>query len=250
MGRPWIGGRDMIGEVTRTMLITGASGGIGSAVARAAAESGYRVMVAGRDADRLDQMYTTNPGTIPVLLDLRNPGELPRHLADLDRLDAVVHCAGIAEVASVEETPYSLWTETLTVNVAAAAEITRAMLPALRSAMGHVVFVNAAPGLHAVPRWSAYTASKAALRELSDSLREEEARHGLRVTSVYPGGTATGLLQKVRAQFGRPFDAADCIQPATLASVILSILDMREDAYLPEVSVLPTPARIKDPAAR
>jgi len=244
-----MGSRGRIGEVTRTMLITGASGGIGTAVARAAAESGYRVMVAGRDADRLDQMCATNPRTSSVLLDLRNPGELPQHLAELDRLDAVVHCAGIAEVASVEETPYSLWLETLTVNVAAAAEITRVVLPALRTAMGHVVFVNAAPGLHAVPRWSAYTASKAALRELSDSLREEEARHGLRVTTIYPGGTATDLLQKVRAQFGSPFDAANCIQPVTLASVILSILDMRQDAYLPEISILPTPTRMKDPAA-
>jgi NAD(P)-dependent dehydrogenase (short-subunit alcohol dehydrogenase family) len=54
------------------------------------------------------------------------------------------------------------------------------------------VFTNAAPGLQAVPRWSAYAASKAALRELADSLRKEEARHGLRVTTIYPGGTAPG----------------------------------------------------------
>jgi NADP-dependent 3-hydroxy acid dehydrogenase YdfG len=227
--------------VTRTMLITGASGGIGSSVARAAAEYGYRVMVAGRDADRLGELCTTSPRMSPVLIDLRRPTGLPEPLADLGRLDAIVHCAGIADVSSVEDTPYRRWLETLTVNVAAAAEITRMLLPALRTAMGHVVFVNATPGLHAVPRWSAYTASKAALRELADSLRQEEARHGVRVTTIYPGGTATDLLQKVRAQFGRPFDAANCIQPATLASVILTILDMREDAYLPEVSILPTP---------
>jgi NADP-dependent 3-hydroxy acid dehydrogenase YdfG len=223
------------------MLITGASGGIGSSVARAAAECGYRVMVAGRDADRLHELCTTSPRMVPVLLDLRCPTELPEGLAKLGRLDAVVHCAGIADVASVEETPYPRWLETLTVNVAAAAEITRVLLPALRTAMGHIVFVNAAPGLHAVPSWSAYTASKAALRELADSLRKEEARHGVRVTTIYPGGTATELLQKVRAQFGSPFDAANCIQPATVASVILTTLDMHEDAYLPEVSILPTP---------
>jgi NADP-dependent 3-hydroxy acid dehydrogenase YdfG len=227
------------------MLITGASGGIGAAVVRAAATHGYRVMAAGRDAVRLNQVCAGIPGTTPVLLDLRidprSPAGLPDSLVELDRLDAVVHCAAVAEVASVEETPYSLWLETLTVNVAAAAEITRTLLPALRRAAGHVVFVNAAPGLHAVPRWSAYTASKAALRELADSLREEEARHGLRVTTIYPGGTATELLQKIRAQFGRPFDPADCIQPAMLASILLTVLEMRDDAYLPELSVLPTP---------
>jgi NADP-dependent 3-hydroxy acid dehydrogenase YdfG len=225
------------------MLITGASGGIGAAVVRAAARHGYRVMAAGRDAVRLDQVCAGISGTTPVLLDLRSPAGLPDALVELDRLDAVVHCAAVADVASVEETPYPLWLETLTVNVAAAAEITRTLLPALRKAVGHVVFVNAAPGLHAVPRWSAYAASKAALRELADSLREEEARHGLRVTTIYPGGTATERLQKIRAQFGRSYDAADCIQPATLASVVLTVLEMRDDAYLPELSVLPTPRR-------
>ncbi|MET8234767.1 SDR family oxidoreductase [Micromonospora sp. NPDC005298] len=227
--------------MARTVLITGASGGIGAAVAWAAADHGYRVLTAGRDATRIDQVCAGIPRSSPVLLDLRNPTDVLESLAEVDRLEAIVHCAGVAEAASVEETPYSRWLETLTINVAAAAEITRALLPALRKAVGHVVFVSAAPGLHAVPRWSAYTASKAGLRELADALREEEARHGLRVTTIYQGGTATELLQKVRAKFGRPYHAADCIQPATLASVVLTVLDMRDDAYLPEVSVLPTP---------
>jgi len=231
---------DSMGLV-RTMLITGASGGIGAAVVRAAADHGYRVMAAGRDALRLDQLCAETPQTTAVLLDLRRPDDLPDSLIELDRLDAIVHCAAVADVASVEDTPYPLWLETLTVNVAAAAEITRRLLPALRNAVGHVVFVNAAPDTHAVPRWSAYAASKVALRELADSLREEEACLGLRVTTIYPGSTATELLQKVRAQFGRPFNPADCIQPATLASVVLTVLDMRDDAYLPELSVLPTP---------
>jgi NADP-dependent 3-hydroxy acid dehydrogenase YdfG len=223
------------------MLVTGATGGIGAAVVRAAADGGYQVMAAGRDAVGLEELCARIPRTSPVLLDLRNPADLPAPLAELDRVDAIVHCAGIAEVATVEETPYALWLETLTVNVAATAEITRALLPALRKAVGHVVFINAAPGLHAVPRWSAYTASKAALRELADSLRQEEARHGLRVTTIYPGGTATELLRKVRTQFGSPFHPADCIQPATLASVVLTALNMPDDGYLAELSVLPTP---------
>lgn len=223
------------------MLITGAGGGIGAAVVRVAAGQGYRVLAAGRDPLYLDRVCAEIPGITQVLLDLRSPDQLPEPLAELDSLDAIVHCAGVADVATIEETPYPLWLETLTVNVAAAAEITRALLPALRKAAGHVVFINAAPGLHAVPQWSAYTASKAALRELADSLRKEEVRYGLRVTTIYPGGTATTLLQKVRAQFGSPFLPADCIQPATLASVVLTVLDMRDDAYLPEVSVLPTP---------
>ncbi|WP_203691574.1 SDR family oxidoreductase [Catellatospora coxensis] len=227
--------------MTRTVLVTGATGGIGSATVRALGAHGHHVMAAGRNAAQLDRLCNEVPHATPVILDLMKPADLPGQLAELDRLDALVHCAGIAEVAAVDETPYGLWQETLTVNVAAAAELTRLLLPALRSAAGRVVFVNGAPGLHAVPRWSAYTASKAALRELADSLRQEEARYGIRVTTVYPGGTATELLRKVRGQFGRPFEPADCIRPETLASLIVTALHMPDDAYVSELSVLPAP---------
>ena len=101
------------------MVVTGASGGIGAAVVRAAAGRGDRVMAVGRDAVRLDQLCAGVPGTSPVLLDLRRPTDLPQPLAGLDRLDAVVHCAAVTDVASVEETSYSMWLETLAVNVAA-----------------------------------------------------------------------------------------------------------------------------------
>ncbi len=226
-------------SVARTVLVTGASGGIGAAVVRAVAARGDHVLAAGRNESRLDALCQAVPHAVPVLLDLRDPTKLPRQLLDLGRLDALVYCAGI-EVAAVPETPYALWQETLTVNVAAAAELTRALLPALGSAAGRLVFINAAPGLHAVPRWSAYAAGKAALREFADSLREEEARHGPRVTTIYPGGTATELLRKVRGQFGRPFDPAECIRPETLAS-----LDVPDDAHLTELAVVAATSRTR-----
>jgi short-subunit dehydrogenase len=229
--------------MVRTMLVTGATGGIGAAVVRAAAQREYQVVAVGRDGGRLDALAAEVPGTTGVALDLGKPFELPAPAAALDRVDAIVHCAGVAEVTAVEESSFTGWHETLGVNLVGAAELTRMLLPALRRARGHVVFVNAAPGVHAVPRWAAYAGSKAALRELADSLREEEKGNGLRVTTIYPGGTATDLLRKVREQFGQPFRAADCIQAPSLASLVLMTLDMPPDAYLSEVSVLPAPGR-------
>jgi NADP-dependent 3-hydroxy acid dehydrogenase YdfG len=228
--------------MVRTAVVTGASGGIGAAVVRAMAGRGDTVLAVGRDPDRLDSLCADAPGSSPVVMDLRDPTDLPQPLAELDRLDLLVHCAGVAEVAAVAETSYELWQETLLVNVAGAAELTRALLPALRRAAGRVVFINAAPGLHAVPRWSAYAASKVALRELADSLRAEEAGHGVRVTTIYPGGTATELLQKVRREFGKPYDPAACLQPATLAELVLATIDAPGDAHITELSVLPPPA--------
>lgn len=227
--------------MARTLLVTGATGGIGAALVRAGADRGYNVLAGGRDAAKLDALCADVPGAVPLLLDLRDPSRMPAQLFELDRLDALVHNAGIAEVASVEDAPYELWQETLTVNVIAAAELTRVLLPALRRAAGRVVFINATPGMRAVPRWSAFVGSKAALRELADSLRAEEAQHGVRVTTIYPGGTATELLRKVRGQFGREFEPSECIQPETLASLVFTALEVPDDAQVTELSVLPAP---------
>jgi NAD(P)-dependent dehydrogenase (short-subunit alcohol dehydrogenase family) len=123
------------------------------------------------------------------------------------------------------------------VNVSGPASLTRALLPALRAARGRIVFVNAAPGLRAVPRWSAYTASKAALRELADSLREEERPHGLRVTTIYPGGVRTELLRKVREGLGVPYDPAVTVRPETLAELVLTVLRFPDDAEIMDVSL-------------
>ena len=102
--------------------------------------------------------------------------------------------------------------------------LTRVALPALRAARGTVVFVNSGAGLTAHPQWSAYAASKHGLRALADSLRAEEHEHGVRVTSVYPGRTATpDAGEGARARRARTYDAADWIDPATVADAILRV---------------------------
>lgn len=227
--------------MTRIAVVTGATGGIGTAVVRALADRGHRVLAVGRSAEKLAALCADTPLVFPVVLNLAGSFELPRPLAGLDRLDALVHCAGIAEVASVQATPQTLWQKTLAVNVIAPAELTKGMLPALRAATGRIVFINIAAGTHAVPNWSAYVASKAALKEFADSLRAEEDRHGLRVTSIYPSGVDTELLREIRAKFGRPYDPAACVRPETLASLVITALECPADAHLTELSVRPAP---------
>ena len=84
--------------------------------------------------------------------------------------------------------------------------LTRLCLPAVRAARGTVVFLNSGAGQVAHPHWSAYAASKFGLRALADSLRAEEQAHGVRVTTVYPGRTATPMQQKVHQQEGKDYD--------------------------------------------
>jgi NAD(P)-dependent dehydrogenase (short-subunit alcohol dehydrogenase family) len=218
--------------VQKTAVVAGATGGIGEAVVAALAAAGFRVVALGRSAAKLAELEAE-----AVALDLAALDGLPQPLAALGRVDALVHCAGVSEVASVEEMPRALWDEAFAVNVSGPAALTRALLPALRTARGRIVFVNAAPGLRGVRNWSAYTASKAALRELADSLREEERERGVRVTSIYPGGVRTELLRKVRGELGVPYDPAVTVSPETLASLVVTVLGFPDDAELLDVSL-------------
>ncbi|GAA1103914.1 SDR family oxidoreductase [Nocardiopsis metallicus] len=227
-----------------TVLVSGATGGIGTALVEALIRKGRPVVALGRDADRLAELSDEQPLVRPLRVDLRHPESLAESVAglpELAELDAFVHCAGVSPVVSVAESPVELWREVLAVNLVSAAELTRLMLPALRASGGHVVLVNASPGLHAVPRWSAFAASKAGLSELAGSLRQEEGPNGVRVTSVHPGGTATELLREVRGAFGRDYDPAECIQPATLARAVVDALDLPRDAQITELHLRPSP---------
>jgi NAD(P)-dependent dehydrogenase (short-subunit alcohol dehydrogenase family) len=221
-------------------VVTGATGGIGSALVQRLGDHGFRVIASARPSDALHELCAQT-SAVAAPLDLSGPIELPAALAALDRLDVLVHAAGIADVASIEESPPELWQHTMAVNVMGPAELTRALLPGLRAAAGRVVFINAVAGLHGIPRWAAYAASKAALTELADSLRLEEGPHGVRVTSIYPGGVATELLRKVRTAFGAPFDPAACVSPETLAEVICSVVAAPAGVDIHDVSLKPPP---------
>jgi NAD(P)-dependent dehydrogenase (short-subunit alcohol dehydrogenase family) len=151
----------------------------------------------------------------------------------------VVHVAGLVELGSVAELSEDAWTDQLAVNLVAPALLTRAALPALRAAAGTVVLVNSGAGLRANPGWAAYAASKFGLRALADALRAEEREHGVRVTSVFPGRTATPMQEKVHRQEGREYDGSDWIRPETVVDAIVSVLDLPADATVPELTISP-----------
>ena len=131
------------------------------------------------------------------------------------------------------------WREHLDVNLLAPAELTRLALPGLRAARGTVVFVNSGAGLRANPEWAPYAASKHGLRALADALRAEEQGDGVRVTSVYPGRTATAMQERVHEQEGKEYDAGDWIRPETVADAIRHVIDLPRDATIPDVTVSP-----------
>lgn len=220
-------------------LLTGAGSGIGSVLARRLQDRGDDLVLLARSEERASELRSTYAGATVLVADLAWP-ESVESLDLPDRLDSVVHAAGVVELGAVGELSVEDWASQLRVNLVAPAALTRVALPALRAARGTVVFVNSGAGLAAHPGWSAYAASKHGLRALADSLRGEEAVHGVRVSSVYPGRTATPMQEKVHQQEGKDYDAADWIRADTVADAIVGLLDLPRDATVPELVIRPS----------
>lgn len=220
----------------RTAVVTGATGGIGSAVVTALRSRGVRVFALGRDAERLQRLAGT--GVTPIEFEFGGSDDVPAALRALDRLDALVHCAGIAPVLPVSDTTAEVWSSVLAANLVGPARLTTALLPALRTSRGAVVLLGMAPGMRDVPRWSAYVGSKAALREFAGSLRAEERGNGVRVSLISPGGTATPLLRQVRESFGRRYDPAVALPAEVVAGVVADLVTGSPEDWRDEIELV------------
>jgi NADP-dependent 3-hydroxy acid dehydrogenase YdfG len=225
-------------------LITGASSGIGAATARELAEAGRTLLLTGRDAEALAgvaaEVEARGATAEAHVADLLRDDAVAR-LADAmpDALDALVHSAGIARLGRQEALDVDDLDLQWRVNVRAPFLLTQALLPRLRRAGGLVVFVNSGAGQRARGGWGGYAASKFALRALADALRDEEAEHGVRVSSVYPGRVATPMQRSVRRQEGGAYRAGDYLAPEAVARLIGEVVRTPPPASVPDVSVRP-----------
>lgn len=221
-----------------TAMITGASRGLGAAIARALAPT-YTLFLAGRPSARLDDL-AEEFGATTWPIDLEDLDAIPAVVEPIVELDVLVHNAGVAFPGRVAESTVDEWRATMRVNVIGAVALTLALLPALRSAGGHVVFVNSGSGINASPGLASYSASKFALRGFADSLRNDEP--SLRVTSVHPGRIATAMQEGLVAYEGGDYDPSRFLRPETVAQVIADAVSAPPDAHIHEIIVRPRSA--------
>lgn len=188
-------------------LVTGASSGIGRATAIALAGAGCRVLLAGQDTHRLDDVARAVGGgtVIADLADRAQTLALGRALAQgQDSPQLVVHNAGVGLAAAADETGEQDVDRLLAVNLVAPILLTGALLPAmLREGRGHLVFVTSIAGELGVAGESAYAASKGGLGAYAASLRGELAGSGIRVTTVVPGVVDTAYYERRGMPYGR-----------------------------------------------
>jgi NADP-dependent 3-hydroxy acid dehydrogenase YdfG len=231
----------------QTSLVTGATSGIGKAIALSLAAEGATVGLVGRDAKRLEEVSAElrkhAVRTESYRADLSNDADLRRLSADLKEdlggLDVLVHSAGIFRMGAVQEARVEELDELYRVNVRAPYALTQALLPMLLSRRGQVVFVNSSAGVTARAEIAAYAATKHALKAIAESLRSEVNDRGVRVISVYPGRTATPQQEKIHEQEGKAYRSERLLQAEDVAKAVLNALAMPRTAEVTDIHIRP-----------
>jgi NADP-dependent 3-hydroxy acid dehydrogenase YdfG len=218
-------------------LITGSSSGIGAATARAAAEAGYRVVLAARSADRLRELSEELGGeerALAVSCDVTE-WEQQRSLVDealsrFGRLDVAFANAGFGAARGFEKESVEHWRAMVLTNVYGVALTIRATLAPLRESRGHLLLTGSVAGRRALPG-SLYSATKWAVTAMGESARQELNGTGVRVTVVEPGMVDTPFFEN---------PVSDALQPDDVARAVMFAVSQPERVDVNEILVRPT----------
>lgn len=196
-------------STTKTVLITGASSGIGLAAARFLAEHGFHVFAGVRRHESAAQIAA--PRIIPVIIDITDVDSVARAAGQIETavgdrgLDGLINNAGQMTGGPMEFVPIPDLRRIMEVNVIGQVAVTQAMLPLLRRAQGRIVNISSVSGRLAIPMFGPYNASKFALEAISDALRMELAGSGVKVVVIEPGPVKSRIWEKARDFFDQTF---------------------------------------------
>lgn len=231
----------------QTAVVTGASSGIGRAIALELAKAGVELFLVGRDRARLEPVVIAaqelGAEAVGQVLDLTNEAPVRDFAAALSSrqlaLDILVHSAGVVALAPLAEAALADFDTQYRLNLRAPFLLTQALLPAIKQAKGQIVFINSGAGLRANAHWSQYAATKHGLKALADSLRDEVGPDDVRVVSVYPGRTASPMQEAVHRMEGRAYHPERLVQPADVAEQVVAALRQPRRAVVTDLSIRP-----------
>jgi len=237
---PEIQGRLLEGMVS---LVTGASRGIGRAIAQDLARFGAQPILTARSLDGLRQTASaikaqTDCDPLVLQADLTDEVAIKALVARISqvygRLDVLINNAGVTFSGPIERTPTSQWDMCMAINARAAFILCRESLPLLRKGKGRrIVNISSVVGIKGYARQTAYTASKHALRGLSIALAQELAPEGIIVHVICPGGVDTDLVRQVRPDI--PQD--ELIRPEEVSRAVMWLLSSDGRGVVDEIRI-------------
>jgi NADP-dependent 3-hydroxy acid dehydrogenase YdfG len=221
----------------RVLLITGASSGIGAATARRASTDGWRVVLAARSLERLDDLAAQLGGAanaLAVRCDVCEWSDQQRlveeALAAFGRIDAAFANAGFGGPRGFLNDTVEHWREMVLTNVYGAALTVRASIPALTSSRGHLLLTSSVAGRRVLPG-SLYSVTKHAVTAMAEAARQDLQGTGIRVTSIEPGMVDTPFFDE------RPRDA---LRDDDIAGAVMWALQQPPEVDVNEILVRPT----------
>ena len=229
------------------VVITGATGGLGRAIAARLIASGATAILLGRTRRSLDELLAETGWSADAVrcypVDLDVEAAIREGTQDIcnryPHVHALIHAAGLISLGSVERSQLGDLDRQYHVNVRAPYQLTQSLLPRMLTCGGQVVFVNSSVGIKAREGVSQYAATKHALRAVADSLRDEVNGRGVRVLSVFLGRMASGLQAAVHQHETLHYDPARLLQPEDVASLILNVLQLPRTAEVTDLHIRP-----------
>ncbi|MCC6783780.1 MAG: SDR family NAD(P)-dependent oxidoreductase [Planctomycetes bacterium] len=228
-------------------VVTGASSGIGAAIARRLAADGYRLSLGAR---RVERLARTAAGAFTHALDVTKPDSVARFVeAAIEAngpIDVLVNNAGLARgVERIAQATGEAWREMIETNLIGVLEVTRRVLPAMvERGHGHVVMVGSLAGHETYEGGSVYCATKRGLRSISEALRYETLGQGIRVTSVDPGMVETEFsivrFRGDEARANKVYAGMRALSADDVAACVAFALAAPEHVNLDVIRVTPT----------
>lgn len=229
-------------------VVTGASSGIGRAIAWSLAVEGAQVCLAARRRAVLEELACEIRGLgvscHPCSTDMTRDEDLTALAGLVQRefsgLDVLVLCGGTIVHGKTEHSSLDDFDLQYRSNLRAHYALIQLLLPALRRNKGHIVFINSSAGTRSASAANGqFAATQHGLRAIADSLRDEVNRDGIRVLSVYPGRTATPRMEALYEAQGLPYAPELLMQPADVAAMVTAALNLPRTAEVTDIGMRP-----------
>lgn len=221
-------------------VVTGASSGIGKALALALGAQGAVLCLLGRNVNSLEFIA---PRVASFAVDLGDEAHIRKVAASLQKdfggVDILIHGAGVFVPDRIDTAASADFDLQQRVNVRAPRLLTQELLPTLQARRGQIVFINSSVARKSAAGISQYTATKTALKVFADGLRDEMNPPGIRVLSVFPGRTATPMQAAIHRMEGKDYRPERLLQPEDIASVVINALCLPRTAEVTEIDIRP-----------